>query len=366
MASLSDEICYKLVLNKSFIQYLLFNVLSQMADVPTIIQVVKFFDIFISDSTTDDKCLVKSTFIDYLKHELVNQQIDGLDFSLNWHGIIDKFYFILEQSLNPQLLDNTCSLLFKLFDNDEQILNAFCLNHRIIDALCNASLTRLRLEKVGKTFNHSQFSTSRREGESEKVVYDATKNQATPYIAASYSTQLSEDDISTIDHLFVKYFLCLQTLSTCELGVIALFNRSNAVIEIFDEYLDKCLSTFNDWEIKSSHSIKATVSDESLKNLICLLSIINSIFPDDKLLIDCHRKNSKFFPKLVTLCNFFLKLLREIKKDESEADSECMESFNLAKTNMLDLFNNLAVLNNESDSNLVRILNESVKLLNDN
>lgn len=364
MASLSDEICYKLVLNKSLIQYLLFNVLSQMADVPTIIQVVKFFDIFLSDSTSDEKCLVKSTFIDYLKHELVNQQIEGLDFSLNWHGIIDKFYFILEQSLNPQLLDNTCSLLFKLFDNDEQILNAFCINHRIIDALCNASLTRVRLEKNGKIFNHSQFSTSRREDESQQV-YDATKNQATPYIAASYSTQLSEDDISTIDHVFIKYFLCLQTLSTCELGVIALFNRANVIIEMFDEYLDKCLSTFNDWEIKSSHSIKATVSEESLKNLICLLSIINSIFPEDKNMIDCHHKNSKFFPKLVTLCNFFLKLFKEIKKDDSETDADCIENFNLAKTNMVDLFNNLAILNNDGDLNLVRILNESVKLLNE-
>jgi hypothetical protein len=115
MASLSDEICLKLVSNKSFIQYLLFNVLSQMADVPTMVQVVKFFDVFLSDSYNKEKNEIKARFINYLKHELVDhQEIDGLDFSLNWHGIIEKFHFILEQSLNPLLLDNTCSLLFNL------------------------------------------------------------------------------------------------------------------------------------------------------------------------------------------------------------------------------------------------------------
>jgi hypothetical protein len=243
-------------------------------------------------------------------------------------------------------------------------LSAFCTSSRIVDALCNASITRLRLDNTGKSFNHSKFTATRTSIRTESEhVKSASNTEATP----AFNTQQSEDDISTIDHLVLKYFLCLQTLSTCGAGVVALFTRSDTVIELFDAYLDKCLSTFNDWEIKSAHSIKASVNDESVRNLVCLLSVLNSVFPTDDLthLVECHRKHAKFFLKLTTLCNYFLRLFNEIKDQTDEnVDSDWMVSFELAKSNMHDLFTSLSNLNGQHDAGLLKLVNESSKMLN--
>ncbi len=72
--------------------------------------------------------------------------------------------------------------------------------------------------------------------------------------------------------------MCLQTLSTCELGAASLLAACDSVFQLYDEYLERCLSTFNDWEIKSSHSLKSSIGQESIQNLLCLLSVLNCLF----------------------------------------------------------------------------------------
>ena len=111
--------------------------------------------------------------------------------------------------------------------------------------------------------------------------------------------------------IFNKYFLALQTLSTCELGAASLLATCDSVFQLFDEYLERCLNTFNDWEIKSSRSLKSSIGHESIQNLLCLLSVLNSIFPDQNQshnLKHLHLKFPKFFQKFFTLCNFYLSL----------------------------------------------------------
>jgi hypothetical protein len=400
MASLCSVICLKLVNNKQLINYLLFNILCRIADVPTVVQAVRLFTLFLlknSRSTANSRehfdsehakkkslgnetiandiydvaqvemprrrlsysgPTIKRLFIEYLKTELdtecAEMAVTGSgtiaaaaaataaddSATLTWQIIIEKFYFILEQSLNPTLIDCTNLLLINLLDADDEICNAFCMNHRIVDALCNATLTRAKLDRMEKTFTNSRFtntvngyvaaggddaiylpssarridsaSTKWRNGENETPSKLSDKRMPPPQSSAPFplETQDSQEDISYIDNLFNKCFLCLQTLSTCELGVSCLCDRYEAVVQLFDDYLEKCSSTFNDWEIKSSHSLKSFVCAESLENFVCLLSVLNCIFTNQspELCIDVNSKYFHFFQKLLTLCNYYLNL----------------------------------------------------------
>ena len=188
--------------------------------------------------------------------------------------------------------------------------------------------------------------------------------------------------------------MCLQTLSTCEMGAASLLAACDNVFQLFDEYLERCLSTFNDWEIKSSRSLKSSVGAESIQNLLCLLSVLNCLFPVREP-IDCddetannsqlkrlHVRFPKFFQKFFTLCNYYLSLFDELvsKTNSGESSSSLsstlaeaieqnlsnMSNFNLAKSFMKDLFFNLEELKSENDTSLSRIFENCVRLLNEN
>ena len=138
MSMMNADISLKLVSNTSFIHYLLFKVLSRMEDVQTVIQVIRVFSLFLTDwnepgegesneAAVNQRALAKSKFIQLLKNELVTPS-DTMDTSQNLQAIIEKFFFILEQSLNPTLLDTTISFILNLLDNDDQILDLFAGN----------------------------------------------------------------------------------------------------------------------------------------------------------------------------------------------------------------------------------------------
>ena len=111
MASLSVQISLKLVKQHSLINFLFFEIIGQMTDVPSVIQTIRLFTMFF---TTDTE---KQIFLAFLNsknnvHES-DEQADAE--SLNWSGLIlDNFLFILEQSLNPNLLDTAISFLLNL------------------------------------------------------------------------------------------------------------------------------------------------------------------------------------------------------------------------------------------------------------
>lgn len=174
----------------------------------------------------------------------------------------------------------------------------------------------------------------------------------------------------------------MQTLSTCELGAHSLFSRADSVVvKTFDDYLDKCLSTFNDWEIKSSHSLKASVVSESLENLVCLISVLNCIIPDQledsqARLLDLNAKFGSFFLKLFTLCKYYLIMFGEIKKlndgdkeaaatiDEATSESND-DQFSLARSSMREFFKNVVGLRETSNSTVNRLIDECISLLDD-
>ena len=74
---------------------------------------------------------------------------------------MEKLYFIMEQSLNAQLLDATVLLVLNLLDADDQILAAFAQNERVVDAVCSAVTTRLQLAKSDQHLINAKFTISK-------------------------------------------------------------------------------------------------------------------------------------------------------------------------------------------------------------
>lgn len=333
MCSINHEISTKLIKNYSLIHFLLFNVLSQMSDVPTIIQAIRLFDVFLNMNE------IKNNFIIFLKNDFndfLSIEDDGINPS--WKRLIEKFLFILNNSLNADLLDSSCSFLLDLIDSDDEILSVFSSDERMVDSICNAALTRFNLDHKTKNYNSSGF---------------ATKTPSLSQTPKVLETQLSQEDMETIDSLFNKYFMFLQTLSTSEQGALALFSKCEYVINLFQFYLNKCLPTFNDWEIKSSQSLKACVSNESLTNFVCITSIINCLIPD-KNATEVFKIEDDFFINLFTLCKYYLSFFNElIKNDKLESSIE--QNLNLAKSNINDLIKNL----NHLEQN--KMINESIR-----
>ena len=192
--------------------------------------------------------------------------------------------------------------------------------------------------------------------------------------SAAAAAAVSSDDITVIDHLYARYLLCLQTLSTCEAGVMALTVRADTVCRVCDEYVSRCALTFNDWEIKTSRSLKSFVDDESLKNLTCLLSLLNCILPHDECaaLARLHAARPTLFVNLLTLCKHYLSLFGEMRRERSASsslsftDHPYWASIDLAKSNMQDLFSLLTYLTHTSDSlPLHQLVKDCMHLLDD-
>lgn len=203
-----------------------------------------------------------------------------------------------------------------------------------------------------KTFNHSNFTNKT---DDKSTLGRSAFNEQTPTPSASrltdiascsttLNTQFSEEEISATDTLLNKYLLCLQTMSTCESGVMALFAKLEIIKQLFSEYLDRCLVTFNDWEIRTSNSLKASVGEESMQNLLCLLSILNCVFSNQT---EMHLTGSliEFLIKLMSLCKQYIMLFNELRKCKDNENLMVIASGNwdLVKTNLKDLFDYVEV-----------------------
>jgi len=253
----------------------------------------------------------------------------------NWQQAIESFLFILDQSLNPLLLDSATNFLFCVLDSeDEKLITATTVNVNLAEAVCNAAMTRLKLERVQKTFNHSDFTTKKSDKGSHRLL-----NDETPTVHANYTSQFSEEEISTIDTLLNKYFLCLQTMSTCEQGVESLFLKFESVKQLMNEYLERFLATLNDWEIRTASSLKNSVGGSSMQNLLCILSILNCVFVNQPVdLVQMTGSLIEFLLKLTTFCKQYLDLFKELKKKNCEDNLSAGQNYELVKVNLNDLF----------------------------
>lgn len=174
MATLNSEISFKIVQNHVLVNFLIFDILVKMADVPSVIQVILLFTVFVSTAKKQDTLnnddSVQAVFLGNLKKYFRDNET-----SLSLHeqnGIFPTLNFILEQSLNSTLLDSTCNFILQLIDNDEEILTEFASDSKFVDALCNAAQTRFNLERSRRssTGNLETPSTSVRHNLNKSVI----------------------------------------------------------------------------------------------------------------------------------------------------------------------------------------------------
>lgn len=377
MASICDKIRLKLASNRSFMDYLLFDILCGMSDVPTIIQVVRLFDILLICDDEMASNSTKTTLIDYLKTDLDSRMDEETTKEKETHLIhlIEKLNYILEQSLNAQLLDCSISLLSSLIDSDDFILNAFLTqNGQFIDAICCAALTRLGLDNSDKqTINANFTSTIEQRNGRSKSVESQTPIGKQGENPIGYYSQLSQNDLTSIDQFLNKYFLCLQTISTCEQGVIALNAKSDSIVGFFDKYLEIFMNMFNDWEVQSANSLGFNLVYESIRNLVCISSVLNTLDfgSDEKKSIFDEPPNKAFVIKLLTFLNYYLNYLATLQAkkstqqmEQSEEDELDAEIVQMAKTSVKELIENLGFLHNQKcSSSLTRLLESCEYLL---
>jgi hypothetical protein len=169
MVMTSVDTSLKLVENKSFVHYFLFDILISMSDVQTVIQVTRLLSLFLMDWSDDQdeeegtrlqqRKLVKEKFVAILKSIHKEEEEES---EVNWQILVEKFFFILEQSLNATLLESAISFIFNLLDSDDQILEALAGNSRLVDSICLAALTRLRLDNAEKSAITSQYTQTDR------------------------------------------------------------------------------------------------------------------------------------------------------------------------------------------------------------
>jgi hypothetical protein len=172
MATLNSEISFKIVQNHVLVSFLIFDILVKMADVPSVIQVILLFTVFVSTAKKQDTLnnddSVQTVFLGNLKKYFRDNETSLHE----QNGIFPTLNFILEQSLNSTLLDSTCNFILQLIDNDEEILTEFAADSKFVDALCNAAQTRFNLERSRRssTSNLETPSTSVRHNLNKSVI----------------------------------------------------------------------------------------------------------------------------------------------------------------------------------------------------
>jgi hypothetical protein len=387
MCSLSSSICYKLSINYTFIQFLILNIIGTIKDVPCVIQAINLLNIFLLNSSDErkdsvengvDRNSIKKSFINFLKTEMTCDTNTDIMVSETYQKIVEKFYFILENSLNSALIDCTTLFIFNIIDGDDQILNIFATNPRFIASLSNATLTRLDLDQISNNYyKHSDFNTAstantRCDSSAQSCVEQTPRTE-------NHNSITSDSDISSIDHLFNRFFILFQTVSTCEAGTICLNDKAKSVVKIFAVYLEKMYKAFNDWEAGDMLTLKNDIDDVSIQNLICLISVLNCILfssnNNNEMICYCREEYSTFFDKLFGLCKYYLTLYAKYRENtlncsnclkETEATNQNdtsitennVKNFQIAIAQIKDFLNDF-----KNDSNSIKNFDEIKTLI---
>lgn len=251
--------------------------------------------------------------------------------------MLEKILFILGQSLNGSLLDCTCSLLLNLMYTSDSYLIKIAQDERVVESICSAGSTRSSLSDQA-IFTKEGYSTTR--STRQKDTSTRTPNRPT-------EPTESDQDISDLDRVFNKYFLCLQTLSTCESGTARLNESSECVIKLISEYINVALGLLSSWE--AQHGVKildGLIGAESISNFACLTSTLDAVISSSTSV------QSKFLVKFLSFSSYYLRFLVECKEGDVE-----VENSDLTVSAVRELLN---TLKDFSDTNLDEKLNKLV------
>lgn len=330
VVELNNEISLKLVMNETFILNLLNNILYKMQDIMSLIQLNRLLTILLNINDTKVKELINKLIINEINNEL----------------FIESIAFILNNSLNIQLIDSLSLLLVNLLDN-ELILNKFSSQIKFIESLCTSNKTRLDLEEENEDSLHTRLSN-----ETSPLQISNQEKEATPQIQVKRSFIY---DKTTLDNLFKNYLICLQSISTCENGVKNLdeliIANDGLLINLFTKYTHEFLKCNNDWEVKSSNSFEYLLNNESTINLNCLLSILNCILMNNNDSKQLYNQNDfeKLIRNMIKIVKPYLSFFK--REDVNYAD-------NLTKDYVYQFLNNLKPFIPEFSSYTRKLFND--------
>jgi hypothetical protein len=318
MITLSDDIRLKSLNDESFlVNYLLIEIFANQTDVQSMVQVLMFFNVILSDLESDKKIQAR----DRLVGLLIKSNGDIIEI------IVKKISFIFEQSLNTTLLDCTCSFMSNLFDSSEVLIQiVLAQESNLIESVCNAALTRIDLEK-----SNENDSIDREE--------DA-------------------EDLNVVNKFLYKYLLCLYTASTCEFGVIELKDSHDSLIRLLDNYMRILSKTINEWEVKNNQSMQTHILGLSMQNFLYSISILNVLIVEKQDLDEIMFKYENLFKNFLNLSLAYLKI----------NDFDDATSLKLIQRNLSEILATISELKNSSQQqrNLSDLMANCLKILNDN
>jgi len=263
----------------------------------SLIQLFRLFTLFLIDNC-------KEKFLDYFKKEARDAS----------SMLISKINFILEQSLNQQLLESLSLFLVDLLDSsDAEVLDFFATSH-FVTAICNANITT------------NELLIRKKLADEDNVDVDETPRPG------NYVRQESICDVSVLDKMCRNYFICLQILSTFDNGVKALCEAAKSLFSLFEMYSNECLDCFNDWEIRSSNSLDIYATSDSLTNFNCLLSVFNCILINDEKKYSITSDKFEILVKnVLKICKPYIYLMAQKFKDSQ--NKQVVDEDQLMSTN---------------------------------
>jgi hypothetical protein len=267
MASLDTRICEKILLNQNLVSFMLETIFYDLSDTQTLIQLLRLFNVFL------------------LNEQCQKDFLNRLDIDQDFISFIN---FILEQSLNRELLDLLIEFLINLFDMDEKCLEKFAPNSSFLVSLLNSA-----------------------DFENDEVESDGL-------------------NLENVDLTLKNHFVCLQLLSTCEAGVQNLCLMNKSLLKLFTIYIEKFLVYFNDDDFDSNVYFKNEIF---IKNFICFFSVFNLILENNFDSFKVCEGSMNLIQELVNVSILFLGKFEKIPKDE-------LKNYKLAFDNISIFSNN--------------------------
>jgi hypothetical protein len=259
--------CKRILSKESILKFIVQVLFYDLNDTQTLIQILRLFNTFFLNE--------ENTKIFY---NLIEIDEDFITF----------INYILDQSLNQDLLNLLIEFLINLFDFNQSILEKFCENSNFLQSLLNSMITSTD-EKANNDEPHDD--------DDESITFEM------------------------LNSLFKNYFICLQFISTCENGVKNLCSRNPSLIQMFEIYAQKLLSYFDN-TFDSNVYFKNEIF---IKNFKCYLSIFNVVFVnsfENYLNLEAADESFKcLISNIIKVCVCFVKQLEKISNSDDELEN---------------------------------------------
>ena len=268
IAIVDKSICEKILNNQTLVKFFVEVLFYDLNDTQTTIQILRLFNTF------------------FLNEENMREFLNSFEADTDFINFIN---YLLDQSLNQELLELLVEYIVNLFDVNETILKNFSSNPTFLESLLNSMMTS----------------------------YNAAAKQSSEKDEPDDAEPIS---FEVLDSIYKNYFVCLQFLSTCEDGVKNLCTINRILLQIFAIYATKFLNYFDD-TFASNIYFKNEIF---IKNFECYFSVVNVVFANSSksyLNLDstdeCLISYKSVLSDLIQVSIRFLKLTKSIENNDA-------------------------------------------------